>query len=148
MDNPLNWLVKIIAANSMYRIGRTILLASSNKETDEGLFNHLSIMIADILAASLTNLPHVIPMKCHHNSLKERQKSVRQAALLLGETEEILQILQQREIPSLDPGKLACIEEWHTFIEEDNGNSQATISTIGSETQQTNGEHVAIELHG
>ncbi|CAI9787316.1 unnamed protein product [Fraxinus pennsylvanica] len=93
VDNPLNWPLKIIAANSM-------------------------------------------------------QKSVRQAALLLGETEDILQILQQSEIPSLDPGKLACIDEWRTFIEGDNWNSQATISTIGSETQQTNEEHVAIELHG
>ncbi|CAI9787313.1 unnamed protein product [Fraxinus pennsylvanica] len=95
MDNPLNWPVKIIAANSMYRITQTILLASGNMETDEGLFDHLSIMIADILAASLTNLPHVITIKCHHNSQKQRQNSVRQAALLLGETEEILQILQQ-----------------------------------------------------
>ncbi|CAA3019314.1 uncharacterized protein LOC111391085, partial [Olea europaea subsp. europaea] len=82
MDKPLNWPAKIIATNSMYRISRTILVASGNNETDEGLFDHLSIMIADILAASLTNLPHGIITKCHHNSLKERQKSVRQAALL------------------------------------------------------------------
>ncbi|CAA3033562.1 Hypothetical predicted protein [Olea europaea subsp. europaea] len=147
MDNPLNWPVKIMAANSMYRIGRTILLASGNKGTDEGLFDHLSVMIADILAASLTNLPRVITMKCHHNSQKERQESVRKSAFLLGETEEILQILQQREIPSLDPDEAAYIDEWRTFIKEDNGNSLASISSIGSETQDSNEEHVTIELH-
>ncbi|CAA3033563.1 uncharacterized protein LOC111391085 [Olea europaea subsp. europaea] len=147
MDNPLNWPVKIIAANSMYRISRTILLASGNKETDVGLFDHLSVMIVDILAASLTNIPHVITTKCHHNSQKERQNSVRQAALLLGETEEILQILQLREIPSLDPDNAAYIDEWRIFIEEHNGNSLASISSIGSETQQFNEEHVAVELH-
>ncbi|CAA2990732.1 Hypothetical predicted protein [Olea europaea subsp. europaea] len=148
MDKPLNWPVKIIAANSMYRISQTILMASGNNETDEGLFDHLSIMIADILAASLTNLPHVITTICHHNSQKERQKSVRQAAFLLGETEEILQILQQREISSLDPNKPAYIDELRTFIEEDNGNSLASVPSIGSETQQSNKELVAIELHG
>ncbi|CAA2956575.1 uncharacterized protein LOC111391085 [Olea europaea subsp. europaea] len=147
MVKPLNWPARIIAANSMYRISRTILLAIGNNETDDGLFDHLSLMIADILAASLTNLPHVIITKCHHHSLKERQKSVRQAALLLGETEEILQILQQREIPSFDPDRAAYIDEWHTFIKEDNGNSLASISSIGSETKQSNEEHVAIELH-
>ncbi|CAA3012327.1 Hypothetical predicted protein [Olea europaea subsp. europaea] len=107
MDNPLNWMVNIVAANSMYQIKRVILPASGNMETDERLFDHLSFMIADILAASLTNLPHVITIICHHNFQKERRKSVRQAALLLDEAEEILQIL---EIPSLDPDKAAYID--------------------------------------
>ncbi|CAA3012329.1 uncharacterized protein LOC111391085 [Olea europaea subsp. europaea] len=147
MDNPLTWPVKIMAANSMYQIDRTILLARGNKEIDEGLFDHLSVMIVDILAASHTNLPQVITMKCHHNSQKKRQKSVHKAALFLGETKEILKILQQREIPSLDPDEATYIDEWRTFIEEDNGNSMASISSIGSETQQSNEEHVAIELY-
>ncbi|CAI9787312.1 unnamed protein product [Fraxinus pennsylvanica] len=51
-------------------------------------------------------------------------------------------------IPCFDPDKAAYIDEWRTFIEEDNGNSLASISSIGSETQQSNEEHVAIELHG
>ncbi|CAA2954135.1 Hypothetical predicted protein [Olea europaea subsp. europaea] len=147
IDKPLNWPIKIIAANSMYRISQTILLASGNKETDEGLFDHLSVMIADILAASLTNLPHVITKICHHNSQKERQNSVRQAAFLLGETEEILQNFQQREIPNLDPDKPAYNDELRTFIEEDNGKYPASISSIGRETQQSNEELVAIEFH-
>ncbi|XP_022886143.1 uncharacterized protein LOC111402213 [Olea europaea var. sylvestris] len=79
MENPLNWPVKIIAANSMYRTSQTILMSLGNYRTnDPGLFDHLSLMIADILAASLTNLPHVITTKCHNNSLKEGEKSIRQ----------------------------------------------------------------------
>ncbi|KAK4381473.1 hypothetical protein Sango_2964100 [Sesamum angolense] len=59
MKNPLNWPPKVIAANSMYRISRTVLLThrAENDETDEQLFEQLSIMIADIMAACLTNLP-------------------------------------------------------------------------------------------
>ncbi|XP_022865108.1 uncharacterized protein LOC111384988 [Olea europaea var. sylvestris] len=62
MVNPLNWPDRIIAANSMYRISRTILLAYDSYQRD-GLFDHLSIMIADILAARLTNLPDVITVR-------------------------------------------------------------------------------------
>lgn len=57
-ENPLNWPVKVIAANSMYRISQTILLdylCSNNQTTDENMFEQLSIMIADILGACLTN---------------------------------------------------------------------------------------------
>ncbi|CAA3028474.1 uncharacterized protein LOC111402214 [Olea europaea subsp. europaea] len=123
MENPLNWPVKIIAANSMYRISKTILLSLGNYQTDDPrLFDHLSLMIADILAASFTNLPHVITTKCHNNSSEEREKSIRQAAILLGETEEILEILQQREIPSFDPDKAAYVEEWRTFMQQDREN--------------------------
>ncbi|KAL0318475.1 UNVERIFIED_CONTAM: hypothetical protein Sangu_2003700 [Sesamum angustifolium] len=119
MQNPLNWPVKVIAANSMYRITQTILLAHKDDDqlTDEQLFELLSIMISDIIAACLTNLARVITLKCHRNAIKEREESIRQAALLLGESEEILEILQQREIPNLDPGKAANIEEWRACIE-------------------------------
>ncbi|KAK4383055.1 hypothetical protein Sango_2813300 [Sesamum angolense] len=119
MQNPLNWPVKVIAANSMYRITQTILLAHKDDDqlTDEQLFELLSIMISDIIAACLTNLARVITLKCHRNAIKEREESIRQAALLLGESEEILEILQQREIPNLDPGKAANIEDWRACIE-------------------------------
>ncbi|CAA3012328.1 Hypothetical predicted protein [Olea europaea subsp. europaea] len=60
--------------------------------------------------------------------------------------EIIRKAAEVREIPNLDPGKATYIDEWRTFIEEDNGNSLASISSIGSETQQSNEEHVAIEL--
>ncbi|KAL0356116.1 UNVERIFIED_CONTAM: hypothetical protein Sradi_4058500 [Sesamum radiatum] len=141
MQNPLNWPVKIIAANSMYRITQTILLAHKDDDqlTDEQLFELLSIMISDIIAACLTNLARVITLKCHRNAIKEREESIRQAALLLGESEEILEILQQREIPNLDPEKAANIEEWRAYIE-------ASTSASGYNTAacpQSNGEHVS-----
>ncbi|KAL2515321.1 hypothetical protein Fot_29292 [Forsythia ovata] len=119
MKNPLNWPVNIIAANSMYQITSTILLVHESDDplTDEGLFDQLSTMIADVLAACLTNLTRVITMKCHQNAIEEREKSVRQAALLLGETEEILQILQQHQRRSLNPAKSAYIEKWLILME-------------------------------
>ncbi|GFP92383.1 hypothetical protein PHJA_001382500 [Phtheirospermum japonicum] len=118
MKNPLNWPANIVAANSMYRMSRTILLSHGKEsdESDEDLFEILSIMIADILAACLTNLAHVITMKCHRNAIEEREESVRQAALLLGQTEEILAVLQRRELPLLAPDKAADIEEWRALV--------------------------------
>ncbi|KAI3454476.1 hypothetical protein Pfo_011139 [Paulownia fortunei] len=130
MRNPLNWPAKVIAANSMYRMSRTILLTHGDKsdKTDEELFEHLSIMIADILAACLTNLAHVITMKCHRNAIEGREKSVRKAAFLLGQTEEIIALLQQRELPFLAPDQAANIEEWRASIKQENKNNQDSIS--------------------
>ncbi|KAL8041970.1 hypothetical protein ABFX02_09G019300 [Erythranthe guttata] len=118
MKNPLNWPAKVIAANSMYRISRTVLLTRT-AETDDELFEQLSVMIADILAACFTNLGHVITMKCHCNAIEEREKSVRKAALLLGETEEILALLCQRELPLSAPNRAASVEEWRALIDQE-----------------------------
>ncbi|KAG8378837.1 hypothetical protein BUALT_Bualt07G0026300 [Buddleja alternifolia] len=126
MRNPLNWPAKIIAANSMYRISKTILLTHGveSDKTDEEMFEQISIMIADIIAACLTNLARVITMKCHSNAIEERGKSVRKAALLLGETEEILGLLQQRELPVyLAPDQAAYIEEWRGLFKQENKNN-------------------------
>ncbi|KAL0341510.1 UNVERIFIED_CONTAM: hypothetical protein Scaly_1813600 [Sesamum calycinum] len=76
MENPLNWPAKIIAANSMYRITRTILLLwqEENEQTDDQLFKRLSVMIADIMAACFTNLGRVIITMCHRNAIEKRRK--------------------------------------------------------------------------
>ncbi|KAL2459447.1 uncharacterized protein Fot_54696 [Forsythia ovata] len=88
---------------------------------DDGMYQvSRTIFLAYVLAACFTNLLHLVTMKCDHKSIKEREKSVRQAARLLGETEEII---QQWELPSLDPDKAAYIEEWHSFLEQDNENT-------------------------
>ncbi|KAK2977777.1 hypothetical protein RJ640_029973 [Escallonia rubra] len=103
---PLNWPVKVIAANSMYRISQTLLLQhQDNHQSNEELFEKLSVMIADILFACLTNLPGVITRKCFCNAIEKREESVKLAARLLGETEAILNTLQQRELPTLDPNQ-------------------------------------------
>ncbi|KAH6755278.1 hypothetical protein C2S53_015507 [Perilla frutescens var. hirtella] len=150
MQNPVNWPAKVIAANSMYRISQTILLAHKDdrNQTNEALFERLAIIISDILAACLTNLVHVITLKCHQVAIKERQESVRHAAILLGESREVLEILQHRHLPSLGREKAADIDEWRAFMEHNNEKASALASSTDSPIQQSNGEHVCIELEG
>ncbi|KAI3791439.1 hypothetical protein L2E82_05208 [Cichorium intybus] len=110
---------KSISATSMYRISETILLSyHTNIEelSQKELFVQLSIMIADILAACLTNLPQVIAMKCHTSAIEKRAASVQAAAQLLGETTHIINALQQRELPSLNPDELAFIDKWRAYL--------------------------------
>ncbi|KAI3790554.1 hypothetical protein L2E82_03670 [Cichorium intybus] len=93
---------RIICSNSMYRLTETILLyyhADIDQVSQEGLFAKLSSLIAEILAACLTNLPHVIAMKCHSNEIEKREASVYDGAQLLGETTQIINTLQDRELP-------------------------------------------------
>ncbi|XP_059659034.1 uncharacterized protein LOC132305408 [Cornus florida] len=121
-ENPLNWPMEVIAANSMYRISQTLLLDHEGSEYQmdhETLFEQLSVMVVDILGACLTNLPHVITTECFRSAIEEREKSVKHAARLLGETEEILDILQQRELPSLNPDQAANINEWHASMKKE-----------------------------
>ncbi|KAL2492644.1 Uncharacterized protein Adt_28272 [Abeliophyllum distichum] len=77
-------------------VTRTILLVNEidDPPMDERLFDQLSTMIADVLAACLTNLTRVITMKCQQNAIEEREKSVHQAALLLGQTEDIISVIR------------------------------------------------------
>ncbi|GKA41379.1 phosphoglucosamine mutase [Tanacetum coccineum] len=106
---------ELIAANSMYRIAQTILLRDqSNTEPLSiiQLFAHLNGMIADILFASLTNIPRVITMKCHESMIEKREASVKVAAKLLGKTTKILERLETLELPSMDDDKMAYIDEW------------------------------------
>ncbi|XP_057808826.1 uncharacterized protein LOC131023296 [Salvia miltiorrhiza] len=105
MFNPENWKPEIIAANSMYRISSMILdgCDEENAVADEELFVRLSRMIGDILAACLSNLGWVIDKKCCLKAIKERERSVREAALLLGRR--------------LNPDHAAAyIEEWRSAM--------------------------------
>ncbi|KAK6148369.1 hypothetical protein DH2020_019281 [Rehmannia glutinosa] len=144
---PLNWPVKVLAANSMYRISRTILLSceAENEITNEGLFERLSVMIADILAACLTNLAHVITTMCHHNAIEKREKSVHKAFLLLGKTEQILEILQQNEWPSMDHDKAADIEEWRSMFRKYKDDLKASTSSSNDEIV-SNEDYLAIKI--
>ena len=111
---------RAICANSMYRITQTILLLNRGnieEVSQEGLFARLSSMVSDILAACLTNLPLVIAMKCHESVIEKREASVLAAAQLLGETTQIINTLNDREIPNLNPEELAFIENWrHAYL--------------------------------
>ncbi|KAL1568218.1 hypothetical protein AAHA92_03614 [Salvia divinorum] len=116
MFNPANWEPSIIAANSMYRISTTILKGCDEENAigDGGeTFDRLSRMIADLLAACLTNLARLIEKKCHLKGIEERERSVRQAAILLGRCEEILTTISVRARPAgLNAAAAAYIEEW------------------------------------
>ncbi|KAJ9549884.1 hypothetical protein OSB04_022427 [Centaurea solstitialis] len=116
LDNTLE---RSIAANSMYRITRTIMVNYPNDiecNREEKLFGLLSSMIVDILLACFVNLPRVIEMKCHDQAIEKREASVRDAAKLLGSTKKIIEKLQTCEVPSLDPDQIAFIDEWRAHL--------------------------------
>ncbi|KAJ0446742.1 hypothetical protein HanLR1_Chr17g0656231 [Helianthus annuus] len=117
LENSQN---KLIAANSMYRITQTIMRKYPGSEhiSEEQLFALLSDMIGSIVVACLTNLPRVIAMKCHGSTIEEREASVRAAAKILGSTKMIIERLQARELPSLAPDQMACIDEWRAYLKQ------------------------------
>nr|KAJ0227717.1 hypothetical protein LSAT_V11C100019330 [Lactuca sativa] len=95
---------EFIAASSMYRISQTILLHFHEQEnwpTDEELFEWISTIIADLLCACFTNLPHVITMKCHDDAIEKREDNIKTAAQLLGRSKKILKMLKKRQLPNL-----------------------------------------------
>ncbi|KAF8032833.1 hypothetical protein BT93_D1652 [Corymbia citriodora subsp. variegata] len=117
MESPSSWPVKVQAAYSMYRVSETLLLdcKSSDCDMSNRIFEKLSRMISDIIAACLTNLEHVIFSECSRSSIEGRKESVRSAALLLGRTAKVMKILSQRELPCLDSEQLASIDEWRAL---------------------------------
>lgn len=137
---------KVVVATSMHRISRTILKdyeSSTNAQTDDNLFEQLSIMIADILGACLTNLPRVIVLKCYSSAIEEREKSVRHAASLLGETEEILEILRRHQLPNLSGDRDAYIDEWRAFMKQKN--PPAIVASSNNETAASGELHIAVD---
>ncbi|GKC18133.1 hypothetical protein Tco_1014915 [Tanacetum coccineum] len=112
MEVPSRWPIRVLAANSMYRICETLLLTKTH-ETNERLFEKLSLMICNILCAALTNLQHVISRKCLESRIEERERSIRSAVLLFAETRKILEILDRKLPEDSDHGKLIQIDQWH-----------------------------------
>ncbi|GMN32750.1 hypothetical protein TIFTF001_003836 [Ficus carica] len=129
-DNPLKWHVKVLAANSMYRISRCLLLNHEriNHQTFEKLFEAITVMISDILCACMTNLQQLISVKCLNSAIEEREGSVRQAVYILGKTEEILKILDRKKLPNLDSYQMACLEEWRSSHKAKNSMAFASSS--------------------
>lgn len=117
MDSPSKWPIKVLAANSMYRISQSILLnyESRNYEISQRLFEAITVMISDILAACLTNLERYITIKCLTSSIEHREESVRHAVHVLGKTEEILKLQQQESLPCMNPNQIADIDKWRSL---------------------------------
>jgi hypothetical protein len=138
-ERPSKWPIKVLAANSMYRISQTLLqnCESRNDLVDERLFEALTVMISDILGACLTNLRPVI-FHCLSRAVIEREYCVRRAVHILGKTEKIRKLLDQRPISTLDPDRMACIDEWRSlndlktsspFIPSSSAKSETVFST-------------------
>ncbi|KAJ0880489.1 hypothetical protein HanRHA438_Chr10g0463721 [Helianthus annuus] len=117
VENPPK---ELIAANSMYRIAETIFLRDDNTEpiTKKQLFTLLSGVIADILCACFTNIPRVITVKCNESVIEKREASVKAAAKLLGKTSKIIERLETCELPSMDPDKMAYVDEWRLYLKQ------------------------------
>ncbi|KAH6824287.1 hypothetical protein C2S53_011784 [Perilla frutescens var. hirtella] len=132
-ENPINWPVKVVAANSMYRICQSILVSSSIEETTEEMLDRLTVMIADILAACLSNLPYAITKMCHQNSIEKRENSVHEAFLLLGKTEKVVELVRQQQRPFLDHDR--CVVLQHDGVAlaptlDDEGSSEKHLDII------------------
>ncbi|KAK2993827.1 hypothetical protein RJ640_002450 [Escallonia rubra] len=142
-ENPPNLPIKVIAANVMYRISETILEDDGIKDkTDEELFEQLSVMTADILGACFFNLPQVITMKCYCSGIEEREESVRLAARLLGETEEILKILQRHQAVRLHSDQITDTNE----LQRKQGNPSSFMSSSNNAASSSSNElHVNVE---
>ncbi|XP_071704028.1 uncharacterized protein [Rutidosis leptorrhynchoides] len=109
---------KFIASSSMYRISETVLLYCHKQESwpnDEELFDWISIVIADVLCACFTNIPHVVTMMCHHDAIEKRKQSIRAAAKLLGRSKNILTVLEKRQLPNIDVDSMAYIDKWQAL---------------------------------
>ncbi|CBI31915.3 unnamed protein product, partial [Vitis vinifera] len=114
-ETPSKLPMKVLAANSMYRIAQTILLNDKwiNEQMSVKLFEELSVGISDILAACLTNIPRVIHMECISSIIEERAVRVGHAIFTLGLTEKILKLLDQKALPCLVTNKMTCVDDWH-----------------------------------
>ncbi|CAA2987689.1 Hypothetical predicted protein [Olea europaea subsp. europaea] len=150
-ESLVNLSEDVVVANLMYKISRTLLLncaESSHSQSDAHVFDKLSIMVADIFVACLTNLPHVILMKCYNRTIEEREASVEEAACLLGETQGILKALQKHEIPSLSPDRSVHIEQWRALLKHSNNNtSTSTSSSENTITDSTEVHFDTQEIH-
>ncbi|EPS61407.1 hypothetical protein M569_13390, partial [Genlisea aurea] len=113
-DNPSKWPYPALAANSMYRTCQTLLL-NGEYESGKEILDRLTTLIVDIIGACLTNIQEVISLKTHQTYIEYREESVRGAFLLLGETENIMEILSCHCVPVSGQEKLACINEWRAL---------------------------------
>ncbi|CAA3000765.1 Hypothetical predicted protein [Olea europaea subsp. europaea] len=124
--------------NLANRILLLVYEESYHSASDTQVFERLSVIIADIFAACLTNIPRLILKKCSNSAIEEREKSIEEASYILGETQGILEALQKREIPNLSPDQSIYIDEWRTFLK--NTNHEALGTDEGDAESHVSGE--------
>ncbi|XP_022895130.1 uncharacterized protein LOC111409320 isoform X4 [Olea europaea var. sylvestris] len=145
VDLPEN----IIIANSMYKISNSLLLVheeSYHSASDTQVFERFSVIVADIFAACLTNLPQAILKKCNNSAIEEREKIIKEATHLLRETQEIMKALHKREIPNLSLNQSIYIDEWRTLLKHPNhGTLDSTPSSENIITALSGEVHLDIQ---
>ncbi|KAJ0232968.1 Transmembrane protein [Hirschfeldia incana] len=120
---PSHWPIKTLAANSMYRISQTLLNKYESRDIgteEEMLLKDVERMVSDIVAGCFCNAAQVIGMKCLVTAVEVREASVREAAMHLGRTEKILEIVDRRCMPALSHHEVAKIDGWREFYRTNN----------------------------
>ncbi|CAA7015550.1 unnamed protein product [Microthlaspi erraticum] len=82
---------------------------------EETVLKDVERMVSDIVAGCFCNTAEVIGIKCLVTAVEVREASVREAAMHLGRTEKILEIVDRRCMPALSQHKVAKIDEWREF---------------------------------
>ncbi|KAG2315285.1 hypothetical protein Bca52824_018407 [Brassica carinata] len=138
MLKPSRWPIKTLAANSMYRISQTLLkkYESRNIGTEDTLFREVERMVSDIVAGCFCNTARVVGMQCLVTAVEVREALVREAAMHLGRTEKILEIVDRRCIPALSHHKVAEIDGWREFYKTNKCISSTTHPSTQCTTRQ------------
>ncbi|CAN8257338.1 unnamed protein product [Cochlearia groenlandica] len=145
---PSRWPIKTLAANSMYRISQTILLdyqSSRQYGTGEALLRKIETTISDIVSGCFCNVAQVISFKCLVTAVEVREESVRGAALHLGRTEKILEIVERRSLPELKCDKMKNIDEWRAFYKM-NSSEFSSNKTVSIDSNKLSNDSGAKEM--
>ncbi|WOL07615.1 hypothetical protein Cni_G16360 [Canna indica] len=133
MSNWREWPAEAYVSNCMYRVTETLLQKYNGKATttDCELFDWLKTRIADILCACLTNLPGIIDRQCVCTTIENQAKGVRKAALLLGETQDILRKLGAPKLIEFYPANRQYIDSWSKAMPSDYFEEQFALTIEG-----------------
>ncbi|CAA7015546.1 unnamed protein product, partial [Microthlaspi erraticum] len=139
MQKPSRWPIKTQAANSMYRISQTLWKKYESRNVgreEETLLREVERMVSDIVAGCFCNTARVVGMKCLVTAVEVREASVREAAMHLGRTEKILEIVDRRCIPALSHLKVADMDGWREFYRTNQRISSTTHPSSQCTTRQ------------
>ncbi|XP_042490008.1 uncharacterized protein LOC122069979 [Macadamia integrifolia] len=106
------WPTEVIIGYNLYRVCESILLDNGKYQTIDKLFDWIEHTISDLLAACLSNLPQALYAECASTNIVEAEERVERAAYVLGQFQEILQILRAMNFPQLDHDESAYLENW------------------------------------
>lgn len=106
-ENSSKWPIEALAAYAMMKI--TEQLKKEELGSWENLFARIRYMISSTFGDCFKNLGHVISKEFDQGTSRGREERVRLSIILLGETEEILRILEPRNVSSSDEAQMPSI---------------------------------------